>query len=242
MKQERHRWHSPALGREMELQVLGDSGARVFVFPTTLGGLTEWTDRWMHRAGVLGEHLDRGWIQLYCLHHVHEESWYAPEHVHPGQRAWRHLQYDRYLRDEVVPFSLAKNPTPFLMAAGASFGAYHALCFGLRNPQLVQRIIGLSGTYDIKRLTRGYSDANVYACNPYDFMRHERDPERLAAFQRQDIILAVGEHDPACENNREMSGILWGQGIGNALRVWDGWAHDWPYWEKMIRLYIGGHD
>jgi len=231
MKQERHRWHSPALGRAMELQVVGDSGARVFVFPTTLGGLTEWTDRWMHRAGVLGEHLDRGWIQLYCLHHVHEESWYAPEHVHPGQRAWRHLQYDRYLRDEVVPFSLAKNPTPFLIAAGASFGAYHALCFGLRNPQLVQRIIGLSGTYDIKRLTRGYSDANVYACNPYDFMRHERDPERLTAFQRQDVILAVGEHDPACE-----------KGIGNALRIWDGWAHDWPYWEKMIRLYIGGHD
>ena len=67
-------------------------------------------------------------------------------------------------------------------------------------------------------------------------------PGRLAAFQQQDIILAVGEHDPACENNREMSGILWGKGIGNALRIWDGWAHDWPYWEKMIRLYIGGHD
>jgi len=82
----------------------------------------------------------------------------------------------------------------------------------------------------------------VYACNPYDFIRHERDPDRLAAFQRQDIILAVGEHDPACENNREMSSILWGKGIGNALRIWDGWAHDWPYWEKMIRLYIGGHD
>ena len=31
-------------------------------------------------------------------------------------------------------------------------------------------------------------------------------------------------------------------GIGNALRIWDGWAHDWPYWERMIRLYIGGHD
>src|SRR5881628_2434755 len=95
MKQERHRWRSPALGREMELQVVGHAGARVFVFPTTLGSLTEWTDRWMHRWGVLGEHLDRGWIQLYCLHHVHEESWYAPDHVHPGHRAWRHLQYDR---------------------------------------------------------------------------------------------------------------------------------------------------
>ena len=32
------------------------------------------------------------------------------------------------------------------------------------------------------------------------------------------------------------------EGIGNALRIWNGHAHDWPVWEKMIRLYIGGHD
>ena len=44
------------------------------------------------------------------------------------------------------------------------------------------------------------------------------------------------------ENNREFSAILWNKGIGNALRVWKGWAHDWPYWERMIRQYIGGHD
>src|SRR5205814_9965279 len=32
---------------------------------------------------------------------------------------------------------------------------------------------------DLTRLTGGYSDANVYACNPFDFMRHEHD-ERVA--------------------------------------------------------------
>jgi len=129
-----------------------------------------------------------------------------------------------------------------VMAVGASFGAYHAACFGLRNPHLVNRIIGLSGLYDITRLTGGYSDANVYACNPFDFMRHEHDAARLEAFRRQDIILAIGRDDPACGNNQEFSGTLWGKGIGNALRIWDGWSHDWPYWEKMIQLYIGGHD
>ena len=43
-------------------------------------------------------------------------------------------------------------------------------------------------------------------------------------------------------NNREFSGVLWQKGIGNALREWDGWSHDWPYWENMIRAYVGGHD
>ena len=241
MKHEQPRWYSPALGRDMPLQVLGHAGARVLVFPTSLGSSTEWTDRHMHRPEVLGEHLERGWIQLFCLHHVHEESWYA-EHLHPGARAYRHLQYDQYLRDEVLPFTAAQNPNPFLIAVGASFGAYHAACFGMRHPQLVLRIIGLSGTYDIKRLTGGSSDHNVYACNPTDFMRHEHDAARLAAFRRQDIILAVGRDDPACPNNEEFSTILWGKGIGHALRIWDGWAHDWPYWERMIRRYIGGHD
>src|SRR5438046_2103946 len=119
------------------------------------------------------------------------------EHLIRGGQAWRHLQYDRYLRDEVIPFSAGQNPNPFVMAVGASFGAYHAACFGLRNPHLVNRIIGLSGLYDITRLTGGYSDANVYACNPFDFMRHEHDAARLAAFRRQGIILAIGRDDPA---------------------------------------------
>ena len=28
----------------------------------------------------------------------------------------------------------------------------------------------------------------------------------------------------------------------DALRLWDGWSHDWPFWHKMLQLYIGGHD
>jgi len=223
----------------MHLHVVGHAGARVLVFPTSLGSHHEWIDRRMHE--VLAEHLHQGWIQLFCLDQVHGESWYG-EHLHPGAMAWRHLQYDRYLHDEVLPFTTSLNANPFVVAAGASFGAYHALCFGFRHPHLVNRIIGMSGLYDMKRLTGGYSDANVYACNPADFMLHEHDPGRLEAFRRQDIILAIGRDDPSYGNNATLSAALWGKGIGNALRIWDGWAHDWPYWERMIRLYIGGHD
>jgi esterase/lipase superfamily enzyme len=236
---QRQRWHSPALGRDMELLVLGHGGARVLVFPTSLGNRYEWPDRRMHQ--VLAEHLDRGWIQLFCVDQVNEETWYG-KHLHPNQRARRYLEYDRYLLDEVVPLTLQLNPNPYLIAVGASFGAYQAACFGFRHPHLVNRIIGLSGLYDVKQLTGGYSDSEVYSANPFDFMRHERDPGRLEAFRRQDIILVIGQDDPSYENNREFSALLWQQGIGNALRVWDGWAHDWPYWERMIRMYIGGHD
>ncbi len=43
-------------------------------------------------------------------------------------------------------------------------------------------------------------------------------------------------------NNVAFSGLLWGKGIGNALREWDGFAHDWPVWEQMVRMYLSGHD
>jgi esterase/lipase superfamily enzyme len=236
---EHHAWHSPSLGREMHLLVYGHAGARVLVFPTTMGSHYEWPDRRM--PDVLGDHLANGWLQLYCLDHVHGESWYG-EQLHPGAMAWRHLHYDHYLEHEVLPFTASRNSNPYLIATGASFGAYHAACFGFRHPERVNRILGMSGLYDIKRLTKGYSDANVYACNPFDFMRHEQDPGRLAAFRRQDIIFVIGRDDPSCDNNREFSALLWDKGIGNALRIWDGWSHDWPYWEKMIRMYVGGHD
>ena len=120
--------------------------------------------------------------------------------------------------------------------------AYQAACFGMRHPHLVHRILGMSGLYDIKRLTGGYSDENVYRCNPMDFIPNEQDPDRLAALRQQDVILLIGRGDPQIGNNRDFSGVLWNQGIGNALREWDGWAHDWPYWETMIRMYVGGHD
>jgi esterase/lipase superfamily enzyme len=58
--------------------------------------------------------------------------------------------------------------------------------------------------------------------------------------RRMDIVLAIGREDPSAGNSIEMSRRLWEKGIGNALRLWDGWAHDWPYWRQMIRTYIGG--
>jgi len=74
------------------------------------------------------------------------------------------------------------------------------------------------------------------------FMAHEHDHGRLEAMRRLDIIMAIGRDDPSYGNNEDFSALLWQKGVGNALRVWDGWAHDWPYWETMIRMYVGGHD
>ena len=112
----------------------------------------------------------------------------------------------------------------------------------LRHPHVVGRVLGLAGLYDISRQTGGYSDGEVYAHNPAHYVQHEGPGPRLDAWRRLDIVLAIGRDDPMRENNEYFSRALWDKGVGNALRLWDGWAHDWPWWREMVVRYVGGHD
>jgi esterase/lipase superfamily enzyme len=223
----------------MELLVFGHAGARVLVFPTSMGSFFQWED--MGMIATLGDQLEKGDLQLFCVNSVDAESWYAKERP-PAERAWRHVQYDRYILNEVLPFTSQHNANHFLITTGASFGAYHAVNFAFRYPYLVNRVIGISGLYDIKTFTGGYTDDNVYFNSPNDFIKNEFDPSRLKALRHIDIILAIGRDDSNFSNNECLSGLLWGKDIWHALRIWDGWGHDWPWWQKMIHLYIGGHD
>lgn len=239
MHREYHRWYSPSLNRDMELLIFGHAGARVIVFPTSKGRFYEWQDRGM--MDVLSHHINSGGIQLYCVDSVDVESWYCGW-AHPAGRAYRHHQYFQYILNEVLPLSVNKNQNPFLMTLGASFGAYHAMAFGLKYPDKVDRILGFSGIYDIRGWTDGYQDDYVYYNNPMQFIANESDGHRLNLLRHIDIVMATGRDDRLMGSARAMSGLLWSKGIGNALREWDGWSHDWPYWEKMVLAYIGGHD
>jgi esterase/lipase superfamily enzyme len=195
----------------------------------------------MMAGDAMGELLERGWLQMICVDSVDAESWYA-RWKHPGDRAWRNTQYDNYLLHEVMPFSWQINNNPFLMTTGASFGAYHAMNFALRHPQVVSRVIAMSGIYSIDRWTDGHVDKNVYLNDPTMFIPGETDHNRLEAMRRMDIIIVAGATDPLRHSSERMSSVLFQKGVWNALRIWDGWSHDWPYWKQMLRLYVNGSD
>ncbi len=223
----------------MDLLVFGHAGARVLAFPASRHPFHDWEDRGL--VGSLSQHLAQGQLQLFCVDQVDAESWYGWG-LHPAQRARRYAQYDDYLLREVVPFTLQVNPNPFLIATGPSFGAYHAANFSFRHPELVGRLLGMSGLYDIRRFTNGYYDNNVYFNNPCDYLANENDEERLSALRRMDVVLAVGRDDALLAQNQYLSDLLWAKNVWHALRVWDGFAHDWPTWARMLPLYVGGHD
>src|SRR5439155_20582615 len=104
----------------------------------------------------------------------------------------------------------------------------------------VRQVIRMSGPLNAARWTDGYSDDNVSSNNPCDFLRREHEPARLEALRRMGITLAIGRDDPALPDNQLLSQILSEQGIPHALHLWDGLAHDWPWWQLMLRVYIDG--
>ncbi|MBP1464310.1 esterase family protein [Candidatus Chloroploca sp. M-50] len=237
MQRTYHRWHSPSLGREMELVVFGHSGAPVIVFPTSHGRFYEFEDRQM--VAALEYQINSGWFQLFCVDSVFGESWYNYA-VDTDARMWREEQYEHYLLTELLPLIRALNPNHFLIATGCSFGATEAVIFALRHPGVVNRVIGMSGLYDLRRFFSHYTQG-LYFHNPVDFVPNIGDAWTLDRLRSTEIILVTGRDDPNAWSNELLSRQLWERGIGNALRLWDGWCHDWPYWMQMINRYIGGH-
>jgi esterase/lipase superfamily enzyme len=235
LHRETHRWHSHNLDRDMELMVFGHAGSRFLVFPTSEGRCFDWEGFGLVEA--IADLLRDGTLQLICADSIDSDSWYARERT-PSARAARHAQYDAYLHDEVVPFTERLNPRSPLIIGGASFGAYHAVTFALRYPELVTRVIGMSGLYDIRRFVKGYDGPDVDAFNPVALVEHEHDPTRLARLRRLDIVLAVGD-EPLRDSNRRLSELLTDKQIGHRCDISDDWTHDWSSWAEMLRLYLG---
>lgn len=245
MNREYHKWHSPNLNRDMELLVFGHTGARVIVFPTSCGRFYDWENREMIKA--LEYHIEQGWIQIFCVDSVDRESWWNME-AHPKDRAIRHLTYQKYVVDEVLPWTKKLNQNDFVIALGASMGAYHAINIALNYPDNFNRTIGMSGPYDFAQMSGPYSvfnwvfdyyDDNVHKCNPAASVRSASD-EQLAKFRKLDIIFAMGQTDPLFGSNEIFHQVLDEKEVPHAYRVWDGFAHDWPIWHEMVLHYIGG--
>ena len=120
MKREYHSWWSPRLNRDMELLVFGHAGARAIVFPTSQGRYYEFEDRKM--VDALHQHVEEGWLQIFCVDSVDAESFYC-KWAHPSGRITRHLQYEDYVINEVLPLTRQMNDNPFL-GLGHRFGQF----------------------------------------------------------------------------------------------------------------------
>jgi len=222
---------SQALGRDMEHLHFGQAGTPILAFPTSAGRFYQWEDFGL--VGALAEWLESGHLQLWCVDSVDGESWYARD-SHPRRRVERHLQYERYVLDEVLP-AIPEPP----VTASPSFGALHAVLFALRFPTRFRGFIALSGAFDTARWLDGYSDDQTYFTNMVAFLPGLDDPAYLEPLNAmRPKVIATGEEDPNVSDSVKVARLMRQKGIDVRLDLWPGWSHDWPYWKEMIRTYV----
>jgi len=235
MYREYGHWFSPSLGRGMEFLWFGQFGRPVMLFPTSGGGFRENEDFGL--TDSLADKVDGGEIQLFCVDSVDAESWYN-RGVHPAVRAARHVQYDAFLRNEVVPYVFNRAQRGDLAVYGASFGAYHAANFAARYPDVVSRAVCFSGLYDIHQYTDGYWDDNCYFHCPTAYIPN-MNGEWVGKLSRVGWVIATGEHDTLVQKNRDFSNLLSAKGIPNYAEFWGGvFGHDWPWWRENLRRFV----
>ena len=242
MNREYHKWWSGRLHRDMELLVFGHSGAKVLVFPSRDGRFYEYEDLGIVRT--LEHKIDQGHIQLYCVDSVDWESFYC-SWAHPSGRIQRHICFEEYILNEVLPFMQSKNQHDCVISHGLSLGAFHATNIVLRHPHLFKKLVAFSGRYDLTLsveffddLFDGFYSDDVYFHTPSHFLTNLECATRLDWLRQIDITLVIGREDPFLQNNEQLSAILWQKDIRHQFLIWDGRAHSASYWRRMAPLYI----
>jgi len=242
MNREYHHWYSPSLGRDMELLVFGHAGKAVLFFPPRMGRFYDY-ENWGIIA-ALAERINKGELQLFCVDSIDCESFYN-DWSHPDAKINRHLQYEQYILSEVLPLMNIKKPDNDFEVAGCSLGAYHAANITLKHPHLFNKLVCMSGRYDLTKsvqyfrdLFDGYHNENIYFNMPHQFMANMQDETLLGNIRKLDMLLVIGEADPFKYDNHEFSELLGWKGICHKFYTWQGFAHNPRSWRKMASLYL----
>jgi len=245
MHTEHHQWFSRSLNRDMALKVYGHWGKPFVVFPCSRGRYFDYEGMGMIEA--IAGFIDAGKIKLFCVDSVDEESWYNFG-VSPSDRNARHESFDRYVAEEVIGFvrDHCRSPVERVMANGCSMGAYHAVNFFLKHPDLCEGTIALSGMYRLDRpefqLTAEDLPA-VYFNSPVSYLPGLTDSRQLDSIRNSRIIVCVGQgawEEETLEDTRRLDELFREKSVPARVDYWGHDVnHDWPWWYRQMNYFLG---
>lgn len=242
LKRETHKWFSPHLQRDMELEVIGHGGARVLFFPSRSGRFSDFYSWNMHK--YIYDKIANGWLQIFCVDSVDAESMYC-WWAEPAGRIKRHIQYETYIIEEVLPLTRKLNSNMMMISAGYSMGAFHAMNIALRHPQHFGRILSMSGRYSLTDEVPGFKDLfdgvineDIYFNNPTHYLPNMSEGQMLSQIRNLDIKFVIGKEDPFYFNNVYLSEVMDQKCIFHNRIDWDGHAHTGYYWRRMLSYYL----
>lgn len=236
MKKKQDQWRSPSLGKDMTLHIYGEGGTPIIGFPTRGQKSEQWEEYGMTDA--IAEQLENGYNQLFCVDSVDDES-FLNDGIDPQKRLMRHNQYETYILEEVLPYIQEHNSINYLMLAGMDLGGYHVVNLALKHPRKFDKVIGLSGIYNIRPFFGDFYDDNVYYNNPVDFVPNINQQQLLSDLMSIDFRLVSYTRDNRKSYADKMAHIFRSKFIQHQLDVWDLESdEEWSLWQQMLRTHI----
>jgi esterase/lipase superfamily enzyme len=231
-----------------DAQVLayGHYGRPVVAFPSENGSVQDWEDRGM--VDALAGPLDEGKLKLYCVPSFDSESWTRGD-LPLEERARRHGHYEWWVTSRLVELVQADSHTSELIAAGCSFGAYHAANFCLKRADVFPVAICMSGVYDVAVVDRpghagGERGEAVYFSNPMEYVAnlHGDHLEWLRAHANLLLVCGQGQWEDttgALPSTRQFGSLLAEKGLRHEVDLWGhNVPHDWPSWQRQIAHHL----
>ncbi len=241
MKAEYYKGYSPSLNREMEFKVYGHGGKPFIVFPSSGGRFYEYEDFGMVEA--CRSFIEEGKIRLITPDSVDKNSWLNRE-AGNGHKVHVHRCYENYILEELVAairwdFGWEQG----IGVTGCSMGAYHALNFFLKHPDVFDTVIAQSGIYDAGFFTGGNLDEGVYFDSPIHYLAGLEDPWFLEHYRKNKIVVSTGlgrwEKDTLRDTDL-LSNLFKAKGIPAWIDYWgQDVDHDWPWWQIQIPYFLG---
>lgn len=242
MHVEYHKIYSGHLGQDFELKSYGHAGKPAVVFPSQDGRFYDF-ENWKMTDAIAG-HVDSGKVKVFCIDGRDWESW-TDKGKDANARAKRHADYDAAVLFDVLPFIRTKaqmHHSRDLLVTGCSMGAYHAVNFFLRHPDVCDEVVALSGVYNLRTFIGDYIDHDTYMQSPTHYLAHLTDPHYLSLYAQSRITLCCGQgrwEEECLADTKHLSHLLHEKNIPHWLDLWGTDVdHDWPWWRRQLPYFL----
>jgi len=231
--------YSRFLNRHMEFKVYGNKGKPCLVFPSQNDRFYIYEDKGLINS--LSSFIEEGRLQLICVDNYDYESWSATW-KNGRDRILSQEAYYNYIIDEIVPFIKTLSDEK-IMTFGVSLGAYQAMNFFLRRPDIFDSVLSLSGIYHSAFFFGDYHDELTFLNSPIDSLRlMDINHKYVKMYNESKIIVCVGrgawEFD--CLNDTyQLEQQFRRLGVKAGVYYWtEDYIHDWPSWNIEAPYYF----
>lgn len=247
MKVEYYKEYSYNLGRDMEFKVYGHAGKPCIAFPSQNGRFFDYENQGI--IDTMKDYIESGRIQVFTVDSCDLESW-SCEWKNQRDRMLAQEAYYRYIINEFVgrvfdinTYGNGGGVASGILAYGVSMGAFHAVNFFTRRPDIFDAVVALSGVYHSGYFIHNYQDDLTFLNSSIDSFRHmSYDHPYINLYKRARIIIAVGQGNWEYDCLNDTRALEYEMKKFEIPAWFDYWgyeyAHDWPLWRLQTPHFL----